>query len=254
MSKLADLRRKHYAEDPEYRERQKAGARAYYQANKKTITSGKRHRWATDPEYRSRLLAIGRKRRRRYRLKYKYGLSLHEYDAMSRRQKGACAICKARGKLCVDHCHTTRVVGGLLCHNCNRGLGFFGDSPATMLSGATYLLQTRPQALSGAELARTRRALRRFIKVLDEVAAARRRRKGAAGRQRAGLPVLRVGPRRRRAYTRSSPPSPPARSRADARRSATTHSHEPTASTAPFKIRTCVPSKRRRTKPSNRSL
>jgi hypothetical protein len=32
-----------------------------------------------------------------------------------------------------------------------------------MITSATYLLQTRPQALSGAELAKTRWALRRFV-------------------------------------------------------------------------------------------
>jgi hypothetical protein len=176
MGKPADPRRKRYAEDPEYRERRKAAARAYYRVNKKELAAQKRHRRATDPDYRFRQQAIQRKRGRGYTLKHKYGLSLAEYNAISRRQKRACAICKARGKLCVDHCHRTKVVGGLLCNGCNSGLGFFDDSPAMMLIGATYLLQTRPQALRGAELAKTRRALRKFMNAFDKAVAARRRR------------------------------------------------------------------------------
>jgi hypothetical protein len=185
--------------------------RAYYRANKKKITAGKRHRRATDPKYRSLVQARNRKRWRGYELKYKYGLSLEGYDKISRRQKGACAICKARGRLCVDHCHRTKVVGGLLCQSCNSGLGFFGDSPATMLTGATYLLQARPEALSGAELARTRRALRRFMNVLENVVAARRRTK-TTGQKREGSPVLKMATGRLRAPARWSRPSPPARS------------------------------------------
>jgi len=43
------------------------------------------------------------------------------------------------------------------------------------------LIQTRPQALGAAKLARTQRALRRFIKVFEQAIAARRS-KGTARR------------------------------------------------------------------------
>ena len=175
MGEPAQRRRQRYAENPDYREQIKAQGRAWRHANKEKINARERQRRATDPAYRARKQASDRRRNRARELKA-HGLSLQQYAAMLRRQKGACAICKATGKLCVDHCHVTGVIGGLLCHKCNGGLGFFRDSPATMLDSATYLLQRRPQALSGAELARTRRALQRFIKVLDEAAAARRRR------------------------------------------------------------------------------
>ena len=181
MSKHVDRRKQRYAEDAAYRERQKAASRAYYHANKQEIAARKQHRLATDPDYRSRVQMVGRERRRGYDLKYYYGLSLQEYKAMSARQKGACAICKVRGKLAVDHCHRTDVVGGLLCQGCNSGIAFFGDSPATILIGATYLIQTRPQALGAAKLARTQRAPRRFIKVFEQAIAARRPAKRAPG-------------------------------------------------------------------------
>jgi len=186
MGEPAERRRKRYAEDPDYRERIKAQGRAWRHANKERINEHARDRRATDPEYRARKQAADRRRSRAHDLKYCYGLSPQQRAAMLRRQKGACAICRSKGALGVDHCHTTGVIGGLLCRKCNSGLGFFRDNPATMLASATYLLQTRPQALSGAELARTRRALRQLIKVLDEAVAARRRKKARCKRS---LPV-----------------------------------------------------------------
>lgn len=62
-----------------------------------------------------------------------------------------CAICrreppvivrKKRGvckKLYVDHCHASGVIRGLLCHNCNFGLGYFKDDPERLFSAIEYL-------------------------------------------------------------------------------------------------------------------
>src|SRR5262245_27910381 len=153
----------------------------------KRINAHARDRRATHPEYRARKQAADRRRSRAHDLKYCYGLSPQQRAAMLRRQKGACAICKAKGALGVDHCHTSGVIGGLLCRKCNSGLGFFRDNPASMLASASYLLQTRPEALSRPQLARTPRALPPFIKVLDEALAARPPKKAA--RCEPSLPV-----------------------------------------------------------------
>jgi hypothetical protein len=69
-----------------------------------------------------------------------YGISLEDYDVMFERQGGACAICKRTGvTLCVDHCHLTGEVRGLLCIRCNSAIGFCSDDPAVLLAAAEYL-------------------------------------------------------------------------------------------------------------------
>lgn len=81
-------------------------------------------------------------------LKNEYGLSKKEFDTMKEEQKGKCAICGGEGflmrahhwsKLVVDHDHSTGSVRGLLCHNCNRALGLFQDSPENLRRAAEYL-------------------------------------------------------------------------------------------------------------------
>src|SRR5262245_46898769 len=73
-----------------------------------------------------------------------YGISLEDYDVMFERQGGACSICKRTGvTLCVDHCHLTGEVRGLLCIRCNSALGFCSDDPALLQAAAEYLQAAR---------------------------------------------------------------------------------------------------------------
>lgn len=80
-----------------------------------------------------------------YMLKKSYGLSKKDYEQMLADQDGKCAICGKTestgrsGKLHVDHCHTTGMVRGLLCCNCNQGIGRFLDDPKLLISAAAYL-------------------------------------------------------------------------------------------------------------------
>lgn len=40
---------------------------------------------------------------------------------------------------CVDHNHFTQKIRGLLCKDCNIGLGMFKDNPILLHNGALYL-------------------------------------------------------------------------------------------------------------------
>ena len=75
-----------------------------------------------------------------YRLR-KYNLSLDEYHEMINRQDGLCAICSVDlgEKFCVDHCHDSGAVRGLLCYSCNTGIGLLGDSPERLRLALSYL-------------------------------------------------------------------------------------------------------------------
>ena len=80
-------------------------------------------------------------------LKRGYGISVAQYDKMLLLQGGVCAICKGRNKskrrLSVDHNHASGEIRGLLCDNCNSGLGRFRDSPEFLRAAAEYLLTSR---------------------------------------------------------------------------------------------------------------
>lgn len=86
------------------------------------------------------------------RLKRLYGISVGDYETMLEQQDEKCAICQVpandarnhgRESLCIDHCHETSCVRGLLCHTCNMGLSYFLDSPDLMSRGSAYLAQAR---------------------------------------------------------------------------------------------------------------
>jgi hypothetical protein len=72
-----------------------------------------------------------------------YGLTLADYDRMFTEQGGVCAICRRPSpdgrNLHVDHAHDSGAVRGLLCHDCNRGLGMFRDNPELLSCAARYL-------------------------------------------------------------------------------------------------------------------
>jgi hypothetical protein len=146
-----EQRKKRYAEDPEYRERTLAAGRQRYaddpefRSKRKEINhryklksrEERREKLESDPELREK----DRVDRAEKRLSAKYGLRRGGYDRLLQRQHGVCAICeqKPRARLCVDHCHSTRQVRGLLCRKCNTGLGQFDDDPRLLRKAAAYL-------------------------------------------------------------------------------------------------------------------
>jgi hypothetical protein len=136
--------KKRYAENAEYREKRRAARKRYYESHKQTLRERRILKRQNDPEHRERELARDREWKRKKRFENVYGISLADYDVMLARQRGLCAICKQSGQtLCVDHCHATGKVRGLLCSKCNSALGFCDDDPKRLWAAIAYLLASR---------------------------------------------------------------------------------------------------------------
>lgn len=81
-------------------------------------------------------------------LKRYYGMSRDSYDALFEKQSGNCAICGLHQsnfarRFDVDHCHETKVIRGLLCIRCNRGIGLLQDSEKILRTAIKYLRRSR---------------------------------------------------------------------------------------------------------------
>jgi hypothetical protein len=78
-----------------------------------------------------------------WRRREKYGLTSDEYQSMLEQQNHVCAICHqkctSKPSLAVDHDHVTGKVRGLLCGNCNNGLGRFKDNVEWLSNAIEYL-------------------------------------------------------------------------------------------------------------------
>lgn len=88
---------------------------------------------------------------RDYQMKYKYGVTRAEWDALFEAQGSACAICSSdspRGRgWATDHDHACcpgkrscgKCIRGILCSPCNVGLGHFGDDLDRLAQARAYL-------------------------------------------------------------------------------------------------------------------
>ena len=73
-----------------------------------------------------------------------YGITEDVLESMRKEQKNKCAICgkminESTKNFAIDHDHKTGKVRGLLCMNCNIGLGAFVDNKVIMQKAIDYL-------------------------------------------------------------------------------------------------------------------
>jgi hypothetical protein len=118
----------HYQQKRDYYLKNHEKIRAYYKQYRKRFTP---------QDYRKQYLNT------------KYGLSWNDYRLLFKYQQGKCAICKRKLRYfvgshkqrgaTVDHDHNTGHVRGLLCRDCNLGLGYFKDNPQLLLKAIKYV-------------------------------------------------------------------------------------------------------------------
>lgn len=84
-----------------------------------------------------------KKRRKKNGLKLRFGINFDQFEFMLQEQNFVCAICGKEDRqgreLAVDHCHASEKVRGLLCSDCNMGLGQFKDSVDLLMKAKDYL-------------------------------------------------------------------------------------------------------------------
>ncbi len=87
---------------------------------------------------------------RRSHIKVKFNLSWDTYIDLYNKQDGCCWICKTKIQTTndlsehrhvarIDHCHKTGKIRGLLCNECNKGLGCFKDDIEFLKQAINYL-------------------------------------------------------------------------------------------------------------------
>jgi hypothetical protein len=145
----AEQRKKWYAK---HKQEQLQRTRAWYQKNRKKMSeNGKVYAMENKVQIKERK----HKYHQRYyqerksiykdrKLKYKYGISLKEFEYLLIKQDNKCAICKnslSDQTTVIDHEHSSNKIRGILCRSCNTGLGFFGDDPEILNQAVAYLME-----------------------------------------------------------------------------------------------------------------
>lgn len=123
--------------------------------NKKYYLKNKESKKLRDKKYRENESV--KERKRLYMIDYRkknpsenrknkcrsFGITIEIYNNLLNKQKGVCAICNNKCKsghsLSIDHCHITGKVRGLLCKNCNSGIGFLNDDKVLLKNAIKYL-------------------------------------------------------------------------------------------------------------------
>jgi len=90
-----------------------------------------------------------------------YGLSYENFITMLGSQNYKCKLCYREIKsdiegrrlksdsAVVDHNHITGRVRGILCNECNRGLGYFHDNKGTLMNAIKYLSEDEQTSEGG---------------------------------------------------------------------------------------------------------
>ena len=118
----------------------------YYQEHKECSRELRRQWNINNPErYRASYTETPEKKehRRRRLIEKKYGLSYKDWEGLWYSQDGRCAICDKfiddLKDICIDHNHKTGEIRGLLCKECNLGIGCFLDDPELTKLATEYL-------------------------------------------------------------------------------------------------------------------
>jgi len=130
------------------KEKRKEYNKNYRKINNEKLNKKDRERYWKNKEKKNKLTRkywkANSEKMHKARLWYAYKITAEDYDIMFAKQKGCCAICGRHQKelvkgLCVDHNHKTGKIRGLLCTDCNIGIGMFKDDLEMLQRAVKYL-------------------------------------------------------------------------------------------------------------------
>ncbi len=114
-------------------DRERAKRKAWYEANKLRVCEQLKEEYKANPE-----------KYKWQRLKQKYGVTQEQYEGLRKMQRNKCGICRTsfdETEPHLDHCHDTGKVRGLLCANCNTGIGLFKHNAKRMEKAIAYVVK-----------------------------------------------------------------------------------------------------------------
>jgi hypothetical protein len=82
----------------------------------------------------------------------RFNLTAEQLSEMMVAQGARCLVCKNEfvnsfsnnAKPCIDHCHKSKKIRGILCNACNTALGMLKDNPDIADAAAAYLRKHAP--------------------------------------------------------------------------------------------------------------
>ena len=129
---------------PRYTNRCKRCHCAYTAELKRKRYAGDREAKARDQARKLAWVKAGGRHRLKHLTLSKNALSYHAYDLQFAEQNGRCAICLRvpfpnESRFPFDHDHGTGLARGVLCAECNNGLGCFKDNVEHLKAAISYL-------------------------------------------------------------------------------------------------------------------
>lgn len=136
----------------EYHKDRKAADGYSYRCKSCAKEASKKWKLENPERYKESMKACWEKNRAAYynthndrQLMVKYKLTREEYNKMLAETNGSCPICSREfgiepyTKPVVDHCHRGGHTRGIICRQCNIGLGAFRDDTESMKKAIQYL-------------------------------------------------------------------------------------------------------------------
>jgi hypothetical protein len=135
-------------------EKLKERKKLWYKENRDRLAENKKEAYQKkmqeDPDYnKRRYRESATAKYRAYKASItRYGITVEVYEAMAKSQDYRCLICGAHienmkgrngNRLNIDHDHQTGEIRGLLCPQCNAGLGCFKDSKELLIRALEYM-------------------------------------------------------------------------------------------------------------------